>query len=444
MGRVKARTSIRTKTPAAIASCSCALLAMNRIPCAGLVRWTRSRLPGKRGARNLGDGGDFFNGPCPSSDRFDALSGRKLSGSYGVCSLVAKCSQFKQFPRKPCAKAAPVTLLAAAAITGFNPALAQTWTQTTAPTSCWFSVASSADGNRLIAVDMERIWIFDHSGATWTPLDSPSNNWYCVSSSSDGTKLAAGVGFLVRGPIYASTDSGVTWTKTTAPMEDWSSLACSADGRKLVAVASGVAGGPICTSTDSGFTWAKTSAPVTNWISVASSADGTMLVAAVGYYTGLHGPIFVSVDSGLTWQATSAPVEAWTSVASSADGTRLVAAAGGYLGSGLVCRSTDAGATWTPTKAPGSPWKIVSSADGATLVGIGDGHMCVSRDSGKTWKLASSPTLKLSMGGIGLPEGGHWTTAAVSADGTQLVGAVGGGGIYTLQFAVRTQTGGLK
>jgi hypothetical protein len=249
---------------------------------------------------------------------------------------------------------------------------------------------------------------------------------------------------LVKCPIYISTNSGVGWTKSNAPMEEWSAMTCSADGRKLAAVASGIKGGPICVSTDSGMTWAKSSAPVTNWISVASSADGTRLVAAVGYYTGLHGPIFVSVDSGLTWKTTSAPIEAWTSVASSADGTRLVAATGGYLGSGLVCRSRDAGATWTPTKAPGSPRKIVSSADGATLVGIGDGHMCVSRDSGETWTLASCPTLKLTSVGFYIAEGGHWTTAAVSANGDQLIGAVDGGGIYKLQVAPKPRVGGVK
>ena len=96
-------------------------------------------------------------------------------------------------------------------------------------------------------------------------------------------------------------------------------------------------------------------------------------------------------------------------------------------------------------KEPGWPWKMVSSADGATLVGIGDGQMCVSRDLGKSWTLARSPTLKLtSVGSVYIAEGGHWTTAAVSADGNQLFGAVDGGGIYNLKIASNPLRGGRK
>lgn len=132
---------------------------------------------------------------------------KELLVSRGVCGFMASCWQLGRGSRLPRAKPVQSALkwvLIIGAGFGFGPAdraaLAQTWTQTTAPTSCWFSIASSADGRRLIAVDMERIWISNHAGTTWTPTDSPSNNWYRVSSSADGTKLAAGVGFLVRGP----------------------------------------------------------------------------------------------------------------------------------------------------------------------------------------------------------------------------------------------------
>jgi ligand-binding sensor protein len=66
-----------------------------------------------------------------------------------------------------------------------------------------------------------------------------------VASSADGTKLVA---VVYGGQIYTSTDSGVTWTPQ-ASNRNWFGVASSADGTKLVAV---VDGGQIYTSTDSG------------------------------------------------------------------------------------------------------------------------------------------------------------------------------------------------
>jgi photosystem II stability/assembly factor-like uncharacterized protein len=66
---------------------------------------------------------------------------------------------------------------------------------------------------------------------TWTPRDS-NRDWQSVASSADGTKLVAAV---TGGQIYTSTDSGANWT----PLEsnrNWRSVASSADGTKLVAL----------------------------------------------------------------------------------------------------------------------------------------------------------------------------------------------------------------
>ncbi len=61
------------------------------------------------------------------------------------------------------------------------------------------SVASSADGTKLVAVVQNgQIYTSTDSGFTWTPRDS-DRNWKSVASSSDGTKLVAGVD---GGPIY--------------------------------------------------------------------------------------------------------------------------------------------------------------------------------------------------------------------------------------------------
>src|SRR5437773_1755711 len=190
------------------------------------------------------------------------------------------------------------------------------------------------------------------SAQTWTPTSAPSSTaptrkgWASVASSADGIKLvAAGRGNgsyneALPHPIYTSADSGMTWTQTSAPTNTtiWSSVASSANGTKLAAVGQsfdfntgGRSGGQIYTSADSGMTWTQTSAPTnTIWSSVASSADGTKLVAvgpSFDFNTAerIGGQIYTSTNSGATWMQTSAPSTIWSSVASSADGTKLVA-----------------------------------------------------------------------------------------------------------------------
>ena len=222
---------------------------------------------------------------------------------------------------------------------------------------------------------------------TWMETSAPTNNWWSVASSADGAKLIA-VSDLTRdafninnpGLIHTSADSGVTWRQTSAPSNNiWSSVASSADGSQLVAVSLWVTAidnpghpGVIYTSADSGMTWRQTSAPSDYWSSVASSADGTRIVAAVGSGAldlSHAGPICTSTNSGKTWKKTSAPGGTWSSVASSADGSKLVAVTSddgrGNAGSGLIYVSRDSGATWTQTSAPNKIWSsVASSANG--------------------------------------------------------------------------------
>jgi len=103
------------------------------------------------------------------------------------------------------------------------------------------------------------------------------SNWNSVASSADGTKLVATIN---PGYIYTSTNSGANWTPG-ASGQAWTSVASSADGSKLVA---GVVNGGIYVSSDSGFTWTPRSLNVVNSFQgpggLALSADGTKLVAA--------------------------------------------------------------------------------------------------------------------------------------------------------------------
>src|SRR5207253_1446607 len=98
----------------------------------------------------------------------------------------------------------------------------------------WQSIASSADGSRLIAVARsgEELTSTD-TGVTWTPRSTGSFRWEAVASSGYGYKLVA-VGHYSQ--IYTSSDSGATW-RPSGSERFWSSVASSLDGDKLVAVA---------------------------------------------------------------------------------------------------------------------------------------------------------------------------------------------------------------
>lgn len=239
----------------------------------------------------------------------------------------------------------------------------------------WWRVASSADGTKLAAVQLEgRIYTSSDSGGSWTARES-MRNWVAVTSSADGTKLAA----TVRdGQIYTSNDSGVTWT----PRENnrsWRDIASSSDGTRLVAL---VNGGRIHTSTDSGVSWTPRESSRA-WVGVATSSDGSRLVAFP-----YGGGIYHSMDFGVTW-VFRGHAKDWYGVASSADGTQLV----GVVDGGAILFSRDFGVSWTGdlTTTPKSWRSVSSSANGSVVAaaaegpGPDDSGIYVSTDSGKTW-----------------------------------------------------------
>ena len=203
----------------------------------------------------------------------------------------------------------------------------------------------SAAGEKIVATSSSLRWIttFADSGATWKLItNGPDLILNSIASSADGAKLVAvaggydsNVGGQVDGAIYVSTNSGDSWTQTSAPSELWSGVASSADGTRLVAVARhgstvwGETAGGIYVSTNSGDSWTQTSAPSEYWNSVAASADGTKLVASGNEYGA--GKIYTSTDSGANWTSNDVPNLDWVSVASSADGNKLLAITGGQV-----------------------------------------------------------------------------------------------------------------
>ncbi len=120
------------------------------------------------------------------------------------------------------------------------------WRWTVIPWGHAGPVALSAGGTRVVTGPYASpICISTNSGVSIALTSSPGMPWTSVASSADGAKLvAAGSGGLFNyprtpGPIYFSGDSGTTWQDTSAPVTNWAAVASSADGCKLVAVVNG-------------------------------------------------------------------------------------------------------------------------------------------------------------------------------------------------------------
>jgi uncharacterized repeat protein (TIGR03803 family) len=197
------------------------------------------------------------------------------------------------------------------------------WTQVTnAPKVSWFSVALSTEGTKLAAVAKGSANIFTSPdfGTTWitnnVPVGSPQGiqrNWSSIASSADGSRLVASAGGNnTFGFIFISTNSGAAWKLTATNIvsglsaHPWIGVASSADGSRLAAV-SDVAGPPgvVISSTNSGDTWTTNAVPFLDWNAVALSADGDKLVASVGYPS--TGPIYISQTTPVPVLNLSAP-----------------------------------------------------------------------------------------------------------------------------------------
>jgi hypothetical protein len=223
-----------------------------------------------------------------------------------------------------------------------------TWTdRTAAGTRNWGQVASSADGTKLVAVEVNGgIWVSSNSGSAWSTTGSPTGAkaWSSVCSDGTGTYLAA----TVRGGnIWTSGNGGTSWTERTTPgARLWSAISCNSDsagyGVRLVAapVATPASpGGEIWTSTDGGSNWTSQlgstsvagSSPV--WSGLASDSKGQNIVAIVQ-----GGYIYTSKDGGVSWwQQTAAGVSSWNSVTTYADGAGAIhIAALAFAGKGIA------------------------------------------------------------------------------------------------------------
>jgi photosystem II stability/assembly factor-like uncharacterized protein len=280
----------------------------------------------------------------------------------------------------------------------------------------WSNIAASAQGNELVAVDIDAgsVWISPDSGATWMQqLVLGTGGSWVAEISADGTHLIAAD---YNGPVWTATtvDGGVTWSWTQRDVQShsWYSLALSADGARIVAVATD---GAIFTSPDGGTTWIDRSiAGKDGWDSVVSSPDG--LTLAAGSYNGY---LLTSSDAGATWTDRSPPgAHYWASIAASSDGTKLAAIESG----GYIYTSDDAGRNWTTQMDAGfRSWSdIAISPDGNRLAAVDyDGYIHMYAANGADWAAQAAAGAR------------SWTSVALASNGGRLIAAAYGGSIWS-------------
>ncbi|MGV3663903.1 MAG: Ig-like domain-containing protein, partial [Prosthecobacter sp.] len=237
----------------------------------------------------------------------------------------------------------------------------ETWTPRSGSGSRqWTAVATSSDGSRLAATEQYgSVYISTDSGATWQRqlLDwnvDKNESWNSIASSADGLKMIA-----LSGHVYTYS-AGLGFYKGGDFMpQSWRGVACSADGSQRAAV---VYGGQIYTVSTYSSPSGTPRDSNRNWTAVACSSDGRKMAATVE-----GGQIYISTDFGANWTPRG-PVRSWRKITSSADGTKLAA-----IGGSLIYTSTDSGLTWAEHGVSQNWTDITSSADGEKLAAVVEG-----------------------------------------------------------------------
>jgi hypothetical protein len=316
----------------------------------------------------------------------------------------------------------------------------------------WFSVASSADGSKIVAVDQKyystqessdradagygALWTSTDSGETWAIQAVPGMNrrWTAVAMSGNGNVI---IGLIYNYDHWISRDGGERWLKGGNDGTEWRQVAVSSNGKKMMAMAEGPS--PMLASPDSGVTWAGVG-PERRWEDVSLSADGSRLAATAygnncpkrnddGSYGKYDDPaeILTSENSGAGWTSRSKS-KSWSLIRSSADGKVLAAAssvtdrmANGHIRGNRrsqIFISNDYGATWTPHGTEQYWTGLAVSSDGSRMAAVGkETQVYVSDDSGENWTPHETAR--------------EWVAIASSADGAKLVAAAISGRIYT-------------
>ena len=202
------------------------------------------------------------------------------------------------------------------------------------------SVVSSADGTILATVDtgvnnsgggqLGYIWRSINSGAAWTEdLSGGLRKWASIASSADGTKLAA---VDSSGNVYTTTSSGNgSWTtKPVGGAHSLVSISCDSTGDYLAVVDnSDLSGSYIYLSSDFGLTWTpQVTAGSHSWTTIKSSSDGASVVAG--------GVIATGSTYGMFIYSLGTPVPTWTKQLNIVGPTGPGGVGGGVVTSSLI------------------------------------------------------------------------------------------------------------
>ena len=319
--------------------------------------------------------------------------------------MLSKCEFLPAFPTTPSRTPSSAQTVSPTPSVTATPSITMSpppaWKYVTVPRS-WASIASSSDGNRLVAVEGwgyasfgaggGQIYTSSNSGAVWIPRDS-IRKWTAVASSTNGSKLVAAA---QNGYVYTSSDFGTTWVPRES-IRLWTSVASSSDGSRLVA---SVQDGYVYTSSDFGATWIARDS-IRKWAALASSSNGSNLVASI-LINSTAISLLTSSNFGVTWNAALA-IDGGSSfyrapVFSSADGSLIALLAVDYLAtSGLIYISSNKGSSWQLVPPPSSYlWIGLNFLSNGTLVACASCTSCTGYGSQLFSSSAGAPFLPRS------------------------------------------------
>lgn len=168
----------------------------------------------------------------------------------------------------------------------------------------WQYIASNASGSILFAVENGGgIWSSTNYGGLWTKysdVNTQNKYWSSIAISADGSKLVAvnKINNNIGGELWVSTNTGIIWLiVSNITNQNWASVSSDETGQYLTAV---VNGGGIWTSNNYGFFWTLYSDTNTQnklWSSVAISDSNYNIMAVVN----TTGELWFSRNAGTTW-----------------------------------------------------------------------------------------------------------------------------------------------
>lgn len=340
-----------------------------------------------------------------------------------------------------------------------------TWSaRPSAGTRNWQSIALSADGKRLVALEKTdisvpdlfgnftrrisgEIWVSNDGGSTWTlSIKRTDGSFREIAISPDGSKIAA----AGSGGIWISINGGLNWTQRVIPAQTTTasgSVAASSviivnpvypptfvsatfsNGGDRLWVGGDAVGGPLLqndlwVSDDDGATWSKKTIPSFFTGRIQVSADGQKAVAVSSFYGFVR--IWTSQDGCSTWtEQNHVGVRHWTDIAMSSDGRKLATSSA----NGGLWLSSDGGVSWRQAFEAGNRvWMSIScSSDGVLLAAVAqNGGIWTSSDGGVSWKRDEKA------GGAFVY---NWDALTMSEDGARLTLAEQVGGIWTLNLS---------